>query len=139
LARIPCLLAVAAALPAGCGGEATAAEWRALRPAILERTEVAAARIGNHVYVAGGYLPDRSTTAAVERYGIRANRWTRVRSMPAAVNHAAIAVHDGRLYVVGGYADGNVPTTGLFRYDRAATGGRGWRRCRPHAPRSPRA
>ena len=78
------LVVIAAALLAGCGGEASAAEWRSLRPAILERTEVAAARIGNSIYVAGGYLPDRSTTAAVERYDLRADRWRRVRSMPAA-------------------------------------------------------
>lgn len=102
------LIAVIALLAAGCG-EAQAAEWRTLRPAPLERTEVAAARIGNAIYVAGGFVPDRSSSRAVERYDIRANRWRQVRPMPVGLNHAAIAVHDGKLYVVGGYA-GNLPT-----------------------------
>ncbi|MGI8594854.1 MAG: hypothetical protein ACR2ML_10910, partial [Solirubrobacteraceae bacterium] len=40
--------------------------WTALRPAPLKRTEVAAARIGEAIYVVGGYVPPNgATTAAV--------------------------------------------------------------------------
>ena len=37
-------------------------------------------------------------------------------------------MHDGRLYVVGGYADGNRETKGLFRYDPRSDR---WTRLRP--------
>ena len=63
--------------------QAASDRWTALRPALLSRTEVAAARVGRFVYVVGGF-EQRSggTTAAVERYDIGRDRWRRVRSMP---------------------------------------------------------
>ena len=57
------------------------------------------------------------TTAAVERYDIARDRWARARSMPVALNHAAIAVYRGDVYVVGGYEDPNRATGHLLRYD----------------------
>ncbi len=78
-------------------GDARTDRWTALAPAPLERTEVAAARIGRSIYVVGGF-EERSgaTSAAVERYDIRRNRWSRVRAMPIAVNHATAVAHRGR-------------------------------------------
>ncbi len=102
---------------------ARADTWTALRPGILERTEVAAARIGRYVYVIGGFEKKANgTTAAVERYDIERDRWRRVRSMPVGLNHAAAAAYRKKLYVVGGYASqgqlrGEVST--LYRYDPA--------------------
>lgn len=90
---------VAASSGGGTGG------WKTLRPAGLERTEVTAARIGNHVYVVGGF--DRATaspSSAVERYDIAKNRWRRMRPMPVPLHHTTATVHDGRLYVHGGYS-----------------------------------
>ena len=84
-------------------GSATG-RWRALAPAGLERTEVAAARIGRSIYVVGGF--DKTTgesTGALERYDISGNRWTRLRSMPLGLNHPTAAALGGRLYVHGGY------------------------------------
>ena len=106
--------------------------WTALRPAGLARTEVAAARLGRHIYVAGGFERGSGrTTAAVERYDIRANRWARVRSMPLALNHAAAVAHGGRLYVVGGYeqaGDSSREVASLLRYE---PGRDRWRRLTP--------
>ena len=97
------MIAAALLLLAACGN-ARADEWHTLRPAGLERTEVAAARVGNAIYVAGGFERAGGVdTAAVERYDIRRDRWTRVRAMPVALNHAAIATYRGDVYVVGGY------------------------------------
>lgn len=105
-------LAVAVLAVAGCGGtdesEGPAAtdRWKPLAKSKLARTEVGAARIGRSIYVVGGFeRRSGRTTAAVERYDISAGRWTRVRSMPVALNHAAAAAWHDRLYVVGGYAD----------------------------------
>jgi N-acetylneuraminic acid mutarotase len=122
--------------PAGLVAAALA--WTPLPPATLERTEVAAARVGHSIYVAGGFeRTSGRTTAAVERYDIGRRRWTRVRSMPVALNHAAAVAHRGRVYVSGGYADAtglSQPANVLLRYH---PGRDRWRRLAP-AP-TPRA
>ncbi|HEX5928042.1 MAG TPA: kelch repeat-containing protein [Solirubrobacterales bacterium] len=103
------------------GGRADGATgtWRALSEAGLERTEVGAARIGDSIYVVGGFVEPSDTTAAVERYDIRRDRWQRAKPMPIAVNHPAVVAHRGFLYVYGGYTE---PTFGpvtaaLQRFD----------------------
>ncbi len=109
---------------AACGGGDSAADseasgWRPLPSAPLERTEVGAARIGDSIYVVGGFLPPTETVAAVERYDIARARWQRLAPMPIAVNHPAVAALDGYLYVYGGYTDSSFgPVTGaLQRFD----------------------
>jgi Kelch motif len=83
---------------------AASGRWLPLAGAGLKRTEVAAARVGRHVYVVGGF-EERSgeTTAAVERYDIRRDSWRRMPSMPVGLNHPTAVAHDGRVYVHGGY------------------------------------
>jgi N-acetylneuraminic acid mutarotase len=107
-----------------------ALSWGTLPSAPLERSEVAAARIGNDIYVAGGFEATR-TSPAVERYDIRHRRWRRVRDMPLAVNHATAVAYRGKLYVHGGYAAnlGLTQASGaLQRYDPARNR---WSRLRP--------
>jgi N-acetylneuraminic acid mutarotase len=109
----------------GCGGGggehgASAPKWRPLTPAKLARTEVAAARVGRSIYVMGGFLPDRTSTAATERYDITRDRWSRVADMPVPLNHAAATTYKGKLYVVGGYGSRTGlagPVATLYRYD----------------------
>ena len=95
--------------------------WVPVQPAGLERTEVAAARIGRYVYVVGGFeRRSGATVAAVERYDIRRDRWRRMRSMPVGLNHPTAVAYGGRLYVHGGYrARRNLSsaTRALLRYD----------------------
>ena len=111
--------------PAGGGGAPAAGSrsdrWAALAPSPLARTEVAAARAGNFIYVVGGF-EQRSgeTTGALARYDIEQNSWKTLRSMPIAVNHAAAATYKGDLYVLGGYTgrrslDDEVSS--LYRYE----------------------
>jgi N-acetylneuraminic acid mutarotase len=119
-------------------GESRADRWTALAPTALARTEVAAARIGRSIYVVGGFERESgATSAAVERYDIARNRWSRVRSMPLALNHATAASYKGDLYVHGGYTGANnlsAPTGALLRYDPERNR---WRRL-PASP-TPRA
>jgi N-acetylneuraminic acid mutarotase len=99
---------------------AAALTWAPLHPATLERSEVAAARIGHHAYVVGGFVAPDRTTAAVERYDLRADRWARVRGLPFGLNHPAAAAYRGKLYVVGGYRAAHGLTqesAALLRYD----------------------
>jgi hypothetical protein len=99
---------------------AAALSWTALAPATLQRTEVGAARVGHHAYVVGGFVPPGRTSAAVERYDLRRDRWARVRGLPFGLNHAAAAAYRGRLYVVGGYRAKTAlaqESAALLRYD----------------------
>ncbi len=107
-----------------CGGDTTSpaatTRWKALSPATLERTEVAAARVGRFIYVMGGFeQSSNATVASTERYDIRHDRWRRVADMPVGLNHAAAVAYRGNVYVVGGYRgrnslDDEVDT--LYRY-----------------------
>jgi Kelch motif len=128
------VLGLAAVLVLPRDGGARQDRWTPLRPAQLERSEVAAARIGRFIYVVGGFeRATDGTVAAVERYDIRRDRWTRVPDMPVALNHPAAVAHRGRLYVHGGYlsaTDLADPTGALLRYN---PGRRRWRRL-PSAP-----
>lgn len=128
--RAAIALAILALAAAGCGEDATdavdaeapaGAKWRTLRSSTIDRTEVAAARLGGAVYVVGGFAaPDGATSAIVERYDLRRNRWTQVAPLPVAVNHAAAVAYRGDLYVVGGYTAPSGlsrETSALQRYD----------------------
>jgi N-acetylneuraminic acid mutarotase len=130
----------ALAVLTGCGDQAAApaAGWTPLRPATLERTEVAAARIGRYAYVVGGFERRSGvTTSAVERYDLRRDRWRRVRPMPLGLNHTTAVAYRGRLYVHGGYTARrslSSATSVLLRYN---PGSDRWTRL-PSSP-SPRA
>ncbi len=116
---------------------AAALAWTPLPSATLPRTEVAAARVGGSIYVAGGFVEGGSTTNVVERYHIVRRRWRRVRQMPVPLNHAVAVAHRGRLYVSGGYRGESglsEPSGVLLRYNPRSNR---WRRLRP-AP-TPRA
>ena len=111
------LVAAAAAaaivlLPNGepANGGPTASEaakaWTRLASSPLARTEVGAARIGNFIYVVGGFEPPSGETGRkVARYDIGAGTWQQLAEMPIAVNHPAVAALAGRLYVHGGYRE----------------------------------
>jgi hypothetical protein len=107
--------------PPGLTGAGTSAtsEWLPLRTASLPRTEVGAARIGDSIYVVGGFVRPSRTTATVERYEIDRDRWQRLPPMPIAVNHPAVTSYEGLLYVYGGYRDASFgpATAALQRYD----------------------
>jgi N-acetylneuraminic acid mutarotase len=131
------LVSCAALVGAGCstGSQPSAqltASWASRAPAKLERTEVAAARVGRHIYVMGGFVRrGRRTTAATERYDTERDRWTRVADMPVPLNHAAAATYRGRVYVVGGYrarSGLSDESAALYRYDPRRDR---WRRLRP--------
>jgi N-acetylneuraminic acid mutarotase len=107
--------------PAEGGGAA----WRALAPVPSARTEVAAAAVGERIWVLGGYAPDGATVATAEVYDTAADRWARGPDLPVAVNHAMAATLDGALYVAGGN-DGDGPSSQLARLE-----GDGWRRLAP--------
>jgi N-acetylneuraminic acid mutarotase len=110
-----------APVAAGDPAELSSKRWRTLEPSPLERTEVAAARVGRFIYVVGGFLaPGGETTDKTARYDIRRDRWKMVEPMPIAVNHPAAAASGGKVYVHGGFANATGladATPRLFGYD----------------------
>ena len=63
-----------------------------------------AARIGDRIYVVGGFrAPSADTTGVLESYDISADTWARLRPLPIGLNHAAVTAAAGRLYVSGGF------------------------------------
>ena len=107
-------------------------------PPPLERTEVAAARVGA-LHLRGRRLRAANRhLAAVERYDIRRRPLeARARTCRSRVNHPTAVAYRGDLYVHGGYAAGRAltqPTGALLRYDPERNR---WRRLR--ASPTPRA
>lgn len=104
----------------GAPAERGGAGWGALAPSPFNRSEVGAARIGDRIYVVGGFIASGGTTRKVARYDISSDRWRRVKRLPIAVNHPAVAAHRGKLYVLGGQwpkgGDQNRKSDRLYRY-----------------------
>jgi Kelch motif/Galactose oxidase, central domain len=128
--RLVAAVAVLGLAGAGCTGDeppapeqtptTTAAPgapaWRKLAPAPSERTEVAAAAVGDRIWVLGGYAPDGATLATAEVYDTATDTWARGPDLPVAVNHAMAATLDGVLYIAGGN-DGEGPSTQVARLE----------------------
>lgn len=93
--------------------------WSALAPARSARTEVGAAAYLDRVWVVGGLGADDGATADVAVYDPAFDAWESAPGLPEAVHHAAVASHDGSLWVLGGYAgDGfDRPTDAVWRFD----------------------
>jgi N-acetylneuraminic acid mutarotase len=116
---------------ASSGDAGPGSPWQAAQSAGIERTEVGAARIGDSVYVVGGYrAPDGTVTGALERYDSGSDTWEQLRSLPIEVNHPAVTAAGGKLYLNGGFRGDGEPTDRLFRY---SPGGDRWKRL-PDSP-----
>ncbi len=90
----------------------------ALARSPFERSEVGAARIGDRIYVVGGFFADGRTTRRMAAYDISADAWRRLRALPKPVNHPGVASLEGKLYVLGGNSGGadNHTRAALWRY-----------------------
>lgn len=90
------------------------------RPALnLARQELAAARIGGRVYVAGGLVAGLplAATATVEAYDVSQSTWSFVAPLPEPRDHGCMVAWSGRLHFIGGFAADFVPRTDHWTYD----------------------
>lgn len=96
--------------------------WQPETPLQTPRQETGAARIGNHVYVAGGLLtgPAISATASVERYDVTTGTWTFVAPLPAPRDHHGMCAQNGLVYAIGGYAGDFAAKSEVWSYSPAA-------------------
>lgn len=86
------------------------------------RVEPSAGTVGSNIYVIGGADYSKSLIGIrfdkVEIYDTQKDKWiTSTRPMPVAADHTAAAAYENKIYVIGGFTEGRVPTNKLFIYD----------------------
>ncbi len=105
-----------------------AGTWQRMAPAPTMRTEVAAAVVGEIIYVLGGFSKPNlsnfthlSIANTVEAYQPSTDQWTTTATLPARLHHAAAASVGNRLYVIGGFTGSFLsiwsPVASVFMYD----------------------
>ncbi len=124
LAVVVATVATAAVVAAALAEPGPAArgpgDWGVLQPSPLQRTEVAAARIGDGIYVLGGFLEPGSDTGRMVRYSISEDEWTELAPLPLEVNHPGVTAAGGDLYAFGGNRASAGFSDRLYRYDPGA-------------------
>lgn len=111
-------LAGAAALGLAAGGATPA--WRSHAPLPEPRTEVAAAPVAGEMVVVGGFVAGGGNSARVDAYSITGNNWRRLPDLPLAVDHAAAASANGRVYIIGGYGGDRRPLAAAHVLERGS-------------------
>lgn len=91
--------------------------WRFEPEAPKAQVESGAAAIGSTIYVFGGARPGNLHT--VLAFDTRSRRWSEPTKLPVGLNHVAVAAHDGKLYVAGGFLEGDEATDQFLEYDPA--------------------
>ncbi|HEX5609724.1 MAG TPA: kelch repeat-containing protein [Solirubrobacterales bacterium] len=81
------------------------------------QVEGSAATIGPKIYVTGGARPGNLHRVLV--FDTRDHRWTQPAQLPVGLNHSPSAVHDGKLYLAGGFLEGEAETNRFFQFDPA--------------------
>ena len=89
--------------------------WKALAPMPTKRGAVAAAAVNGKIYVVGGATMHEGSTetsihparphravGTVEEYDPATNTWRKMRDMPTARNHHAVAAVNNKIYAIGG-------------------------------------
>ncbi len=97
--------------------------WTAKAPLPVGLHHAGIGAVGRRLYVIGGYkqsgLSVWQAVATVYAYDPASDTWTERASMPTARGALAVAVHDGRLYAIGGY-DGKANSAAVEVYDPEA-------------------
>jgi len=94
-----------------------AGSWDFEPEAPKAQVESGTAAIGPVIYVAGGNQPGNLHT--VLAFDTRSDRWSEPTKLPMGINHAAAAAHGGKLYLAGGYLEGEAETDQFVEYDPA--------------------
>ena len=97
----------------------TSSTWATGAKMPTPRTELLADGIDAKIYVMGGVdYAKNSQLDTVEIYDTARNEWTSdAEPMPLPIDHGAAVAHNGKVYVVGGFIKGKVPSDKLFIYD----------------------
>lgn len=100
--------------------------WADLAPIPVARTEIACATDGRLAHAVAGFDP--ATDLGVRRYeyySVADDAWTSGPDLPVALHHTGLVLHEGALFVFGGYA-GPFPFVGLAQAYRLDPGATAW-------------
>lgn len=90
-------------------------QWRFEPEAPKAQVESGSATIGHTIYVIGGARPGNLHT--VLAFNTRSRHWSEPTKLPVGLNHVAAAAHNGKLYLAGGFLEGNKETNLFLEYD----------------------
>lgn len=102
--------------------ERGADSWSRITPLPEPRTNAAGAFLNGTLYVVGGgHFVEHVNVASPSTFAYHphSNSWSRVADLPQAMYGSAVAVLDGKLYVIGGFDSRNRPVATSYRYDPA--------------------
>lgn len=94
-----------------------AGRWRFEAETPRTQIEASGIAIGPKIYVVGGSPP--GNLHRVLAYDTRTNEWSEPTQLPTGLNHSLAATHDGKLYLAGGYLEGENPTANFWQWDPA--------------------
>jgi len=120
----PCRLGIYRNDPAS--PPAPAGRWRLEPETPRNQIEASATAIGDTIYVVGGSPP--GNLHRLVAYDTRTRKFSEPTQLPTGLNHSQAANHDGKLYLAGGYLDGENPTGNFWEYDPAS---REWTKLAP--------
>jgi N-acetylneuraminic acid mutarotase len=114
VALIGLILMLIALAPTVVQGDDNPSAWRTRAPMLLPRSETSVARLGDQIYVMGGYPGERVTSDQVQVYDSVTDSWSLGPSLPLPMHHTMAAVADRRLYLFGGEGGNPVGTSTVF-------------------------
>jgi N-acetylneuraminic acid mutarotase len=85
----------------------------------VPRAGLRAAVLGGKIYTFGGY---KDKGCVVEVYDIKTNTWSRLDDAAHSILNPSIAVHDGRIYIVGGGTPDGAKAKGVIQVMNGSTG-----------------
>src|SRR5438093_13342026 len=107
----------------GAGAPFKGGKWD-LAVALPEaRQESGAVALGNLIYLIDGYGADTVPSTLVQVYDTVAKQWKQASLASEALYHLKITAVDGKIYVVGGFAESlgeRTPVDSVWQYDPAA-------------------
>lgn len=96
---------------------APAGRWQFGPETPRNQIEASAIAIGDTIYVVGGTPP--GNLHRVVAYDTKTKKFSDPTSLPTGLNHVQAAAHGGKLYIAGGYLEGEDPTGNFWQYDPA--------------------
>jgi N-acetylneuraminic acid mutarotase len=116
----PSMLNAALESPSAFDSE-DSSKWMPAKKMPTPRTEVFGAAVDKKIFVIGGADYSKSGQREfdlVEMYDTETDKWiTSAKPLPQTTHHSVAAAYNGKIYVVGGFTGGKVPTDKLFIYD----------------------
>jgi N-acetylneuraminic acid mutarotase len=101
--------------------DSTESYWTTGTSMTENRNEVTAVLLDDWIFAMGGedYVSGEGQIDTVEVYDIARDEWVEhdIPPMPLALDHTPSVVYEGKIYVIGGFVEGKVPTDNLFIYD----------------------